>query len=124
MNEQSASERSRLSEASREYVEFLSELRISQPFASILLAMSNVILLGDLLYALAPSDSFIRQLTYLGLSTAVLELVANAQPILFYLLAANIVLLLLAPAVAVGCIGLAAMRRQKYRNGVFKQDYE
>jgi hypothetical protein len=82
--------------------------------------MSSIILLGDLLYALAPSDSFIKELTYLGISTTIMEIISTASPAVFYLAAGKIILLLLAPVFAICCIALAAISEKKYRNGVFK----
>jgi hypothetical protein len=113
---------SRLYEAYREYVEFLSELRISPPFSTILLAMSSLILLADLLYALAPDDSFTRQLSYLGLATAIKQAVATT-PSLLWVVGAGIVGALLAPGVAAGCIVVAAWTGKGQKGG-FKQQYE
>jgi hypothetical protein len=72
--------------------------------------MSSVIILADLLYTLAPNDSFIRQLTYLGISTAIMEIITSASSIVFYLLAAKIILLLLSPIIAIVTMGVASIK--------------
>lgn len=99
-------------------------MRISQPFASILLAMPSIILLGDLLFVLAPNDSFIRELTYLGISTTLMQMITTASPFVFYLAAVKIIILLLTPVFVIIFIIATAVSDTKYRNGMFKQRYE
>jgi hypothetical protein len=88
----------------------------------VLLAMSNIILLGDMLYALAPDDSFIKELTYLGISTTLLELI-KSNPIAMYFAIIKIILLLLSPLFAICFIAFARVTDEKYYNGLFKKYY-
>ena len=55
--------------AYREYIEFVNELNITTPTSSILLLMSSTILIADLLLQLSPNNTFVKDVTYFGLST-------------------------------------------------------
>lgn len=83
--------------------------------------MSSLVLLADLLYALASDDTFSRQLTYLGLATAIKEVITYS-PILMWTVGGTMVGALLSPGVAAGCIGLTAWTGKEENRG-FKQQY-
>lgn len=115
--------RAKLYECYREYVEFLNEMRLGQPFTSVLLAMPSVILLGDLLAGLAPDDSFVSELAYFGVSPAVMQMIGNSATLL-YLGAGFMLAALLAPLLAILSIALANASEGKYFNGIYKHSYE
>ena len=90
----------RLEQVYREYVEFTNDSHIVSPLSILFMALSHVVILADLLVKLAPNNYLVQNITYLGVSPMLLEIVISDQN-LAYLLNIIIMVILMSPLYAV-----------------------
>lgn len=99
-------------QAYREYIEFVNELSIVPPASTIFLLVSSTIIITDLLLELAPDNHFIRDVTYLGLSTTLYE-IARKNDVFCYTLVGIVLFALLSPLIAILSIVIATYSIEK-----------
>jgi hypothetical protein len=90
----------RLEQVYREYVEFTNDSHIVSPLSILFMALSHVVILADLLVKLAPNNYLVQNITYLGVSPMLLEIVISDQN-LAHLLNIIIMVILMSPLYAV-----------------------